>query len=193
MVKHRFPFVHQQEDMRVAAHSKSTARRVIDSVDVTAYANKAIAEGKMKRSQVREAANEYRHYMLLVWMNNQQGNKQVVVPTELADHIWHQHILDSVPYRRFCDNLIGRYIDHIPGLKKGSTAHKRATQHTQQLSRDTGSDGYVPVYLIAGSCGGSAPRQPDATPVVGGEVGGGVVDGGGPSCGGGGGGGCGGS
>ncbi len=181
----------------MAAHSKITAKRVIDDVDLTPYVAKAIMEGKLQRQgkNAEQAEKEYRHHMLLVWMNNQQGNKQIVVPTDLADHIWHQHILDSVPYRRFCDNLIGRYIDHIPGLKKGSAEHRRATQHTQQLSRDTGSDAYVPMYLAAASCGGSAPRLPDTGTTTGGaEVTGGVVDGGGSSCGGGGGGGgCGGS
>jgi hypothetical protein len=37
-----------------------------------------------------------------------------IVPCETVDTIWHQHILDTIAYRRDCERIFGRFIDHYP-------------------------------------------------------------------------------
>jgi hypothetical protein len=37
-----------------------------------------------------------------------------VVPCHLVDEIWHAHILDTIAYRRDCEELLGGFLDHYP-------------------------------------------------------------------------------
>jgi hypothetical protein len=37
--------------------------------------------------------------------------------TELADLIWHEHMLDTKRYAQDCGRLFGRFLHHVPGDK----------------------------------------------------------------------------
>jgi hypothetical protein len=37
-----------------------------------------------------------------------------IVPCKLVDEIWHQHILDTIAYRRDCETIFGEFLDHFP-------------------------------------------------------------------------------
>jgi len=37
-----------------------------------------------------------------------------IVPCKVVDEMWHQHILDTIAYRRDCDVIFGRFMDHFP-------------------------------------------------------------------------------
>ena len=37
-----------------------------------------------------------------------------IVPCEIVDELWHQHILDTRAYREDCERLFGRFLEHYP-------------------------------------------------------------------------------
>lgn len=37
-----------------------------------------------------------------------------IVPCKVVDEMWHQHILDTIAYRRDCDTIFGCFMDHFP-------------------------------------------------------------------------------
>lgn len=37
-----------------------------------------------------------------------------IVPCEIVDEMWHQHILDTRAYREDCDSIFGKFLDHYP-------------------------------------------------------------------------------
>jgi hypothetical protein len=37
-----------------------------------------------------------------------------ILPCTIVDEIWHQHILDTIAYRRDCDAIFGEFLDHFP-------------------------------------------------------------------------------
>jgi hypothetical protein len=55
---------------------------------------------------VRELA---RFYTLLL-----KYPQRRLCPSRFVDKVWHAHILDTIYYRRDCQNVFGRYLDHFP-------------------------------------------------------------------------------
>ncbi|HTR72347.1 MAG TPA: hypothetical protein VMG80_02020 [Solirubrobacteraceae bacterium] len=53
---------------------------------------------------------EYRRFLALR-LAHPDAN---IVPCKLVDEMWHQHILDTIAYRRDCDVIFGRFMDHFP-------------------------------------------------------------------------------
>lgn len=157
----------------MSARTKPEAMRLIQNLDLRGFAAKAVLKRQLAADEVDIASQEYRHYMLLVWTNTIMGNTEFVVPTERADAIWHEHILSTREYREFSDALIGKYIDHFPGLEKGTREFNRAVDHTRKVHKEHGSNslgscGFAPMYL--GGCGGSvsvaAAPAPQSTPAA---------------------------
>jgi hypothetical protein len=136
----------------VVVQTKRDAIRVIEKLDLTGYADKAVRLGQLSLRDKDTAMKEYRQFMLLLWVNKMMSESEYVVPTEHADAIWHQHILDSSKYRLFSDELVGSYIDHFPGLEKGTPAFNRAVDHTKGIQHQYGTDnGFFPLYFAV--CG----------------------------------------
>jgi hypothetical protein len=38
-----------------------------------------------------------------------------LVPIKEVDEVWHQHILNTLAYKKFCEIFIGEFLHHIPG------------------------------------------------------------------------------
>ncbi len=116
-------------------------RKFIATYDLTEVINRLVSKRQLKRAQASEAVEAYRHFMLLVWTNyhtrtslgDQTG---AVVPSALADIVWHGHILHTKKYRKFCQSLIGQFIDHAPNPPDMTEAEMFARRdHTRQLQQ----------------------------------------------------------
>lgn len=141
------------------ARNQREAVQVVANLNMDKFVDRAIAHGDLKRDQVERAKIEYRQFMLLIWLNESAGHTQLVVPTVLADAIWHEHIMFTREYREFCENLVGKFIDHVPGLEKGTEPFNRAVVHTRELHRKhSDTTTFAPNYL--GGCGGGTVYVP---------------------------------
>jgi len=141
----------------VAAKNKTEAKKLISELDIKPYIDKALEHGTLSSSDSAQAMDDYRHFLLLLWLNITLSNGEFIVPTERADAIWHEHILFTKEYREFCNALVGHFVDHVPGLEKGSEPFNKAVEHTRSVNRDYGSDGFTPMYLA--SCGGISTNK----------------------------------
>jgi hypothetical protein len=56
------------------------------------------------------AEREYKRFLTLIKIHP----KLEIVPTKLMDKFWHQHILDTVAYRRDCLEVFGYFLHHFP-------------------------------------------------------------------------------
>lgn len=131
----------------MAAETKAEAIGEISAIELGHYADRALRDGRLESEQVDFALREYRQFLLLIWVNKKSRGREFIVPTERADQIWHEHILDTAFYRAFCDRLVGRYIDHTPGLEKGTAPFVRAVDHTRAVHHEFGCDAFSDVYL----------------------------------------------
>lgn len=145
----------------MAARTYDKAREIISRLDLSKYGIKAVKNGHLKAREVERAENEYRHFLLLAWVNQRHQSTEFIVPTEHADALWHEHLMYTSEYRAFCDELFGSYLDHHPGLEKGSAPFNRAVEHTKKTSKRDAADGFAPNYM--GGCGATTTPAPSPT------------------------------
>ena len=48
------------------------------------------------------------------WYSKSVGNKKFLMPSKLADELWHSLILDTKAYAEFCNKAFGKFLHHIP-------------------------------------------------------------------------------
>lgn len=70
----------------------------------------ATAESDMSEEEWDLAEQEYRRFLTLKQLHPAMS----LVPSKLVDKIWHAHILDTRAYRKDCQELFGRFMDHYP-------------------------------------------------------------------------------
>ena len=83
------------------------------------------------------AVREYRRFLtLLVRAGERGGAAAGLTPCKLVDEFWHQHILDSRKYHRFCSAVAGRYLHHLPRYEDAHGSHKPGFERTRSLYRE---------------------------------------------------------
>ncbi len=78
-------------------------------------------------SRLPQLAVEYRKYMFLLGTNLFHN---ISVPSNDVDLIWHAHILHTVLYADFCNNLAGHFIHHNPFGDNLTTEEKTNSQNS---------------------------------------------------------------
>ncbi|CAH6419231.1 Hypothetical protein HVR_LOCUS429 [uncultured virus] len=56
------------------------------------------------------AVDEYYRFMMLT----KKYPKDTLVPGKVIDEVWHDHILHTQEYIKFCDEYFGHYVHHTP-------------------------------------------------------------------------------
>ncbi len=69
-----------------------------------------IEYNKLHKDYVMACMQQYKNFLVL-----QMAYKNVdFVPNSMIDEAWHQHILDTAKYRKDCDMLFGKFLEHYP-------------------------------------------------------------------------------
>lgn len=71
---------------------------------------KLCEDGRMTREQARGAEEEFRRFMALIAL--EVAPLAMIGP--LVDEVWHQFVLFTPQYRRFCSETFGFFVDHQP-------------------------------------------------------------------------------
>lgn len=62
-------------------------------------------------------ARALRTFFMAYLKSGRRGS--VGMPSRVVDDLWHEFILDTRGYARFCDQAFGRYFHHVPAVKGG--------------------------------------------------------------------------
>lgn len=62
---------------------------------------------------VEELEAKFRRFMQLIIEN--PGSE--FTPSEAVDEYWHTFILDTREYQRFCDEVVGHFVHHVPTVE----------------------------------------------------------------------------
>ena len=73
---------------------------------------KLLKDGKLVREDYQEAFTEFKRYVALVNLN--KGRGAMSMSSKEVDEVWHQFILFTPQYHEFCDEVLGRYLHHVP-------------------------------------------------------------------------------
>ncbi|MCE1184034.1 hypothetical protein [Zoogloea sp.] len=63
------------------------------------------------------------------------GKRLIVMPSRAVDVLWHEFILDTKPYHRFCKRAFGGYFHHVPPARmQGADWSRKALRRTWDLA-----------------------------------------------------------
>jgi hypothetical protein len=83
--------------------------------------------------KIDEAERLYRRFLALNLLHPGED----LVPNQLLDEFWHQHIIDTRKYAADCEMLFGKLLHHDPyfGINgdEDRANHERASEWTQRL------------------------------------------------------------
>jgi hypothetical protein len=88
--------------------------------------------------------SEYRKFLALRLLHPDTE----IVPCQLADEMWHQHILDTAAYREDCQTLFGEFLDHYPYFGMNGPADAQALR-----------DAYAETLELYQAAFGAAPES----------------------------------
>ncbi len=76
----------------------------------------------LNEAQIDLMEGEYRKFLALQLAHPEA----TIVPCKIVDEIWHRHILDTAAYRRDCEAIFGRFVDHYPyfGMRSEAEAEE---------------------------------------------------------------------
>jgi hypothetical protein len=112
----------------------------------------------MTREEFDQLLPEYQRFMALL----AQGYTQLGMFNSEVDKIWHAHILNTVLYERFCTQIHGKMIHHVPNTERNqghaeeclSKCPKSNCSHSEALNARADSatsaryfrDAYIAAY-----------------------------------------------
>lgn len=108
-----------------------------------------------------QTLDEYKRFLKLLIAGNTP-----LTPSKLIDEFWHQHILDTTDYWRFCMRIAGRYIHHVPHYEKPHSFHTDSFSKTQVIYKDYfGVDAPEKVWSYMGESGGCGGCNSEPEPL----------------------------
>lgn len=95
-----------------------------------AIVHRLSSENGWSRSFAARAADEYLRFMTLL-----SESPAPLSPSDMVDQVWHLHLLHSREYREnFCGRVVGRFLDHHPGLGEDGDGARHEAQYAAALA-----------------------------------------------------------
>lgn len=82
----------------------------LDEYDMSFVWEKVLSEGKASRDESPHLEREFKRFMKLVL--REPGPLAMI--DRRVDELWHSFILFTPQYRRFCEEVMGFFVDHQP-------------------------------------------------------------------------------
>jgi hypothetical protein len=95
--------------------------------DTTFIESLIIERKKWSHGRVKEIKSEYAKYLAICYFN--RGER--FAPSKDVDEFWHQHILCTADYLKFCDRTLGKFIHHKPNLKSQRSREESLQRYNQ--------------------------------------------------------------
>lgn len=96
------------------------ALQKLEAVHFPYLEEKLLKDRKLTATQLPEALLEFKRYFALVYLTREP----LGMVSPLIDEVWHQLILFTREYSKFCDDTFGFYIHHRP-----NTSHTPVTKN----------------------------------------------------------------
>ena len=84
---------------------------------------------QLSRKDMALIGNGLRQFFL-AYLNG--GRRYVAMPSEAADQLWHEFILYTREYQKFCDTAFGRFLHHTPAMVL-SPQHKQSNEGLRRV------------------------------------------------------------
>ncbi len=120
---------------------------IYNKLDLTNICNKLVDVFCWKPRQAAVISKLYRNYLFLI--RKYCNTSFQLPPSHDIDDFWHQHILDTIQYKKDCDAIFGQYLEHYPYLgiddKTDMKDLKNYFERTQTLHQQEFGK---PIYVV---------------------------------------------
>ena len=122
----------------VVKNDSNSALSATQSIDLEPISEKLrhIDPVRWSNSLLVETEKNYRRFLALHLIHPSES----IVPNELLDEYWHQHILDTRKYAADCEVTFGSFLHHDPyfgiGGQEDRQRNLRAFANTQKLWKE---------------------------------------------------------
>jgi len=127
------------------------AKKHINSINFSNIISKMVNHQGWRISDATKVCHMYRNFL---YLNKKYGmEKQLPLPpSEEIDEFWHNHILDTKQYRKDCQAIFGKYLDHYPYLGiDGKSSSGDVTDAFAELQRLYAKEfGGAQIYQVRG-------------------------------------------
>lgn len=117
----------------------------ISNLDLESVLARLRRDENLPVQEIEQAVKEYKQFLEL----RLQNVDAAVVPSVLADKVWHHHILDTRKYTADCENIFGEFLHHNPNAEN-LDAHAAQTQKKwQQTFKEDAPAAYQSAFCQA--------------------------------------------
>ena len=85
----------------------------IENLNLDSIITRLRRDEHMSTADIQQAVKEYKQFLEL---RLRESDAQIV-PSVLADKVWHHHILDTRKYAEDCDIIFGHFVHHNPHVE----------------------------------------------------------------------------
>lgn len=99
-------------DLKLLVAEQRELLQKLDSFEAPYLEEKLLVDGKFSSpAEYQEAFTEFKKYAALVQLSEDTGLAMI---SPKVDEVWHQFILFTKEYTTFCQNILGRFLHHVP-------------------------------------------------------------------------------
>lgn len=100
--------------------------------------NKVMIENNLSEEQFEHVAHGMKQYFAICAYEIHSGtlkNKKILMPSKMVDELWHEFILSTRDYKKFCDTVFaGTFLHHLPAGTAEIGDEKKALKHTYRTA-----------------------------------------------------------
>lgn len=127
--------------------SLEEAKTYINAIDFSMNIKKMVEHQGWLKGEAEAACRLYRNFLFI---NKKYGDQYTSLPpSEDIDEFWHNHILDTQKYRKDCEIIFGRYLNHYPyfGID-GNTTSKNVELAFETMQKLHIQEFGEPIYQV---------------------------------------------
>ena len=102
-----------QPSTTTASTTAQAIAPTIQNLDLDNVIARLRRDENMSTEDIQQAVKEYKQFLEL----RRREDDANIVPSVLADKVWHHHILDTRTYARDCDTIFGDFLHHNPNVE----------------------------------------------------------------------------
>ncbi len=106
----------------------------LDCIDLSFVEEKLVQEKLLNRKDAKTAKKEFKRFMKLIT----KYDFALAVTSKIVDEFWHQFILFTPQYRKFCEDIFGEFIDHQPNTELTPVPHEAVSNLFKAYKKEYG-------------------------------------------------------
>jgi hypothetical protein len=100
--------------------------------------NRVMLDNKLSEEQFEHLARGMKQYFAICAYEIHSGtlkNKKILMPSRIVDELWHEFILSTRDYKKFCDTVFnGTFLHHLPAGTSEIGDESKALKHTYRTA-----------------------------------------------------------